>query len=125
MFNKRRHLAPLFEKSVQAFTCAITTHSNHHVTLAPYGSALSSRLHSAAELPVASFPYVRILELSLRLRNHDRLTFDLARDGVDFSIWMVTAKKGLSEARYEHLRQTLEKGLGTRGGAQSNPIQYA
>lgn len=98
----------------------------HHMSRTPthrlivaLGSILPTRLSSGLTCKSLHFYNIRPLNLQPLQHQPQHFTFDLAREGLDFSIWNIRVADGLSQAQYENIRQMVEDGLNTQAAAGS------
>jgi hypothetical protein len=92
-------------------TLSHASHAPPNWSIAIQRSRLPTRSSSSLMCKSLHFHNIRPLDLHPLQRQPQHFNFDLAREGLDFSVWEIEVTSGLSRSYYEYMRQMVEDGL--------------
>jgi hypothetical protein len=122
----RRYSTPILCLRALATVKSITTLSRGRAPYTPpdrLRALLVPRLptQSSSSLTSRSLHFCNVRPLQLQPRQHQpqHFSFDLAREGVEYSIWKIEVADGLSRSQYECMRELLEEELNNLATADS------
>lgn len=112
-----RALATVESKTTLALNYALRTPPSR--LMAAIASTSSARSWSSFASKSLHFHNIRPLNLQPLQRQPQHFDFDLAREGLDFSLWEIEVTSSLSRSQYECIRHVVEDGLNTLAAASS------
>ena len=110
-----RALATVESKTTLALNYALRTPPSR--LMAAIASTSSARSWSSFASKLLHFHNIRPLNLQPLQRQPQHFDFDLAREGLDFSLWEIEVTSSLSRSQYECIRHVVEDGLNTLAAA--------
>ena len=110
-----RALATVESRTTLVLTHALRTQPRQFMVA--IGSTSTARPSSSLASKSLHFCNVRPLNLQPLQHQLQHFDFDLAREGVDFSLWEIEVASCLSQSQYEYIRYMVEDGLNNLAAA--------